>query len=374
MALLAVLAFGIVIGADRVADRSAQPEVGQSPTDVADLVAEDRQPTLVVVTVSDADDTPEAVSIAVLARDLETGEGTLLLVPTETLTDVPGYGAYRLSDAFRLGGANLTGMSLENLLGVQLDAVVTLDGDAWSAIADVVGPLRVEVPTAVPATESRPGVPAGTGQLDGDAVAALVLHRSSGSELDGLPRLQRVVQGLLDAVADDPERAADLVSLDDLDLAGVAPDLVELVLLELAIARAEDRLTALTLPVTRMGTDDVYRPDEARIEQLVEDRLSASRVAGEPPVTLQVLNGNGLPAIGAEVAERLRDGNYRIVLSRNADRFTYETTRVLVHDDDPVTLAAANDLVERLGTGEVERSGTPQSVADVTILVGGDFP
>jgi hypothetical protein len=45
-----------------------------------------------------------------------------------------------------------------------------------------------------------------------------------------------------------------------------------------------------------------------------------------------------------------------------------------VYDDSTDQLAVARDIQERLGVGEIERSGTPQSVVDVTIVVGRDFP
>jgi polyisoprenyl-teichoic acid--peptidoglycan teichoic acid transferase len=91
-------------------------------------------------------------------------------------------------------------------------------------------------------------------------------------------------------------------------------------------------------------------------------------------MAVQILNGNARPGIGQDVADALADGRYRIVLTGNADRFTYRETRILIYSDDPTDLAAAQDISERLGVGVIERSGTPQSVVDVTIIVGADFP
>jgi polyisoprenyl-teichoic acid--peptidoglycan teichoic acid transferase len=155
-------------------------------------------------------------------------------------------------------------------------------------------------------------------------------------------------------------------------------ELAAALLTELADARARERVTTLTLPVSPLGTgrDDLYRVDAARASQLIDERLAASRpteTAGAGR-SLQVLNGNGIPGIGQQVAERLQPGGYRILLTGNADRFTHEVTRIVVYDDSAEQLAVARDIQERLGTGEIERSGTPQSVVDVTIVVGRDFP
>jgi hypothetical protein len=112
------------------------------------------------------------------------------------------------------------------------------------------------------------------------------------------------------------------------------------------------------------------------VDTLVDDRLAASRpedgVAGGRQ--LQVLNGNGMPGIGVAVAEVLQPAGYRVLLTGNADRFTYEVTRIVVYDEEPDTLAAAREIRDLLGAGQIERSATPQSVVDVTIVVGHDFP
>ncbi len=89
---------------------------------------------------------------------------------------------------------------------------------------------------------------------------------------------------------------------------------------------------------------------------------------------MEILNGNGAEAVGQDVAERLRGGGYRVVLTGNADSFDYETTLIVVYDDTPEQLAMAEDVRERLGVGEIQRSATPQSVVDATIVVGADFP
>ena len=147
---------------------------------------------------------------------------------------------------------------------------------------------------------------------------------------------------------------------------------------ERLIVDGQQRLTTLTLPVVALGTgrEDRYRLDGPRVEELVSDRLTAARPSGAvgDGHRVQVLNGNGVPRIGQRVAELLGDGGYRVVLSGNADRFDYERTRIILHAAGPGVLEVAEDVRRRLGVGEVERAGTPQSVVDLTIVVGADFP
>ncbi|MBW3620533.1 MAG: LytR C-terminal domain-containing protein, partial [Actinobacteria bacterium] len=56
-----------------------------------------------------------------------------------------------------------------------------------------------------------------------------------------------------------------------------------------------------------------------------------------------------------------------------ADRFDHEETRIIVYDDAPEQLAAAEQIRDLLGVGRVELSRTPQSVADITVVVGLDM-
>ncbi|MEX1178267.1 MAG: LCP family protein [Nitriliruptor sp.] len=397
--VLAAVAVGVLVVSFNLVDGAREPITGTPAIDAPDAAPGDPQPVLTVVTTADGADGVEAVTIALLAVDRDSGEGTVLLVPPATIADVPGHGPFRLGEAFDFGGSALVGVSLDNLLGVRSDAVVTVSEDGWASLLDRLGGAEVTLGAPViDRAEDGSGttlLPAGPQQLAGDELATLLTFRSGDeSQLDHLPRVQAALVGVLDGIVADPARldavfeagAPELEVVDAVDpdpapegTAEVAgPALVRTVLAELATARAADELTTLTLFVSPLGTgtEDAYRPDAERIDALVDDRLAASRpdpgVAGGR--TLQLLNGNGQPGIGAEVAAVLQPAGYRVLLTGNADRFSYEVSRIVVYDEEPGTLAAARDIRARLGVGQIERSGTPQSVVDLTIVIGRDFP
>jgi polyisoprenyl-teichoic acid--peptidoglycan teichoic acid transferase len=341
------------------------------------------QPTLLVVTHDEAAPDGRATGILVLAADRETGDGTVLLVPTATVADVPGSGSFQLAEAHAFDGPGLVAASLENLMEVRFDGVVSLSEAGWSALLTRIGGFEVDVRSRLigPAADGGGEVrfEAGPQFLDGPRLAEYLTFRSEGdTELEALPRTQQVVTGMLDRIVAEPELLDEIFVDDAPMLSTTDPALVREVLALLAEARAADRLTTLTLPVATMGTgrDDLYRPDTERITALVDDRLAASRPtdAAGAGRSVQILNGNGIPGVGQQVAAALRDGGYRILLTGNADRFDYETTRIVVYDGSDASLAVARDVQARLGVGEVERSGTPQSVVDLTIVVGADFP
>jgi polyisoprenyl-teichoic acid--peptidoglycan teichoic acid transferase len=401
VALAAVLVASL--GFDRARDLVAPGEEASSPQ--MDLRG-GRQPSLAVVTDAAGVGGENAASIAVLAYDRDVDQGTILLVPAGTVADVPGHGSFTVGDAYTFGEGPLVAVTLDNLLDVRLDGVVTLDAAGWAELVDALGPIEVEIRSRLVApTEGGGGevrFEPGVQRLEGERVAEYLTFRGEGeTELEAMPRVQQVLLGLLDRLAEDPDRLRAAMKLDEggddaEDVTGEGepstegdelaagpvrtadPELVATLLRELADARQRERVTTLTLPVSPLGTgrDDLYRVDASRATQLVDERLAASRptqTAGAGR-SLQVLNGNGIPGIGQQVAERLQPGGYRILLTGNADRFTHDTTRIVIYDDSAEQLAVARDIRDRLGAGEIERSGTPQSVVDVTIVVGRDFP
>lgn len=381
LALLAVVAVTVALAVPDLAER-AREVAGGEPTgpQVPDAVPDDPQPAVTLVTTLPGDDGVETSAVTVLAVDRDSGRATVLLVPTASVADVPGYGAFPVAAAHGFGGPDLVGVTLDNLLRIRVEHVGALPADGWGRAVDVAGGIEVVLPQAVtlPAGDDELRVPAGPRHVDGDLAVRLLTARGEAAtaELDALPRVQRVLTGLLGAAAD-PDRfepVADAL-IDAVD--GVDAEVLRTVLGELAAAQADGRLSTLTLPVSPLGSgaEELYRPDSDRIAALVEERFAPSR----PDATvaegrrLQVLNGNGRPGVGAAVAQVLQPAGYRIVLTGNADRFTHQVSRILVHDERPQTLAAARDVRDRLGVGEIERSGTPQSVVDLTVVVGADF-
>ena len=108
----------------------------------------------------------------------------------------------------------------------------------------------------------------------------------------------------------------------------------------------------------------------------MSERLRPSVPSADASVgrRVQVLNGNGVPGIGQQVAEALQPGGFRLVDPGNASSFDVPRTRILVYDDSPAQVAAAQEIRELLGVGEIEVSEVPVSVVDITVIVGLDYP
>jgi polyisoprenyl-teichoic acid--peptidoglycan teichoic acid transferase len=118
-----------------------------------------------------------------------------------------------------------------------------------------------------------------------------------------------------------------------------------------------------------------YRLREGDTRTLVTTHLAGSIPlgGGGVAVRVQVLNGVGVPGVGQEVDRLLDRGAFRIVLSDNARSFDFDATQILVYDESERSLAAAQRVQELLGVGTIQVSRQPQSVIDLTIVVGSDF-
>lgn len=378
------VALAVVWAFDTFAGGGGEGDGGQDAdaSAPAEGVAEDLQPTLVLATF-DETTSSGAELIMLLAAEPGTGEGTIVLVPPNVVADVPGEGLFPLGDTFREGQAPLLELTLANLLGLDLDGGAAISEQGWSSLVERLGGLTLDVPEALTRTDEdgtrtvrfQPGVQ----PLDGPRVAEYLTFREEGeSELQRLPRVQRVLEAMLDKIHQDPA-LLDAVFADGAPMVD-APDAEALrfLLTSLADAHAADELDVRTLPVTAIGSGDdaSYRIDEERVASLVEERLAPSRpsAAGQEGRRLQVLNGNGTPGIGSQVAERLQPAGFRLVETGNAASFDVPETRIVVYDDAPEQLAIAQQARELLGVGRIEVSENPVTVVDVTVIVGQDFP
>lgn len=330
------------------------------------------------------DDGQAAASATLLAVD-DAG-ATVVLIPTGTLVAIPGVGLDRLALAGQYGGARLVQGSVENLLGVAVDHVAAVDGAGLGEWLGRLGGLELDV--ARPLRESgsdgeRLHLDPGTQTLDGDQLARYATFVGDEDELDVITRQRKMMAALLEAAAESSARAALTEGADDgswpLDT-DAEEEWMDRLLARASEAQAADALRFRLLPVEAVSGDGPdgrpsYHADAAETDELTQQHLAASvpdEAAGGAH-RVQVLNGVGTPGIGQAVEQRLGGGRTRIVASGNAPSFSEDTTRIVIYDDSDRSRSTAEWVHQRLGVGTIQVSRQPQSVVDVTIVVGADF-
>lgn len=321
-----------------------------------------------------------AAASALLAHDPADKVGAVVLIPPQVLVTVPGTGSLPFGRALSTVPPEGSRNALSDLMGVTVDGgwVVTLP--VLTDLIDALGGIPVEVD--VPVVQGDTIVlSAGAQSVDGARAAEFLLYLAPGEQEQArLARLQEVLDGLINVL---PRTSEELVPL--LDVLGPRsvttlelPRLADF-LLGLAIADEAGQLQYDSLPVIPIdpgGGVTAFRVDPERLTALVDRLLADSVPEGvrEGGNRVLVLNGVGTPGLGEAVRAKLAPAGFVFVGSRNADRFGYPTTQVIVPEATPEAQALGERVAKAIGvpaTAVVTQDfGT---VADVIVLVGADF-
>jgi hypothetical protein len=289
---------------------------------------------LVVAWTVRLDEAPDHSLVAVMASGGK--EPVAVAVPAELTVNVPGQGIGTIGQAASGGNAGLVGITLENTLGVRIDAsLVTATSDLQAAI-DGLGPIEVA-----------------DQQITGAQAIEYLTNLDPGALPDeGFLRWQDVLDGIIRSAAARPEAV------------GAFPAELHPAL---QAGTPEDPADLYALPVVDLGAG-LLRPDTEAVERLVRDRFI---LAGSNEVRFVVLNGVGTPGVGEDVARLLVPEGYRLMSSGNASTFDHRETKIIASSEEDI--AAAERARELLGVGRVFQGFQPAGLADLTIVVGHDF-
>jgi anionic cell wall polymer biosynthesis LytR-Cps2A-Psr (LCP) family protein len=361
------------------APTTAEPDAAED--EVVEPVADaDLRPTVLVATYDDAGEAVTGVQL--FSLEAETGRGAVVLVPTTMVADVPGYGLLPVGDAGEFGGVPLLELTIENQLGIAIDATVRVSEQDWAALFSRVGGFEVDVTQpleeAPPSGATSRRFEAGPQFLDGPRLAELLTFELAGEdELTSFARVRQVLEGFLRVAGTDDaldavfEDGAPMLTMSDVEV-------VERTLRGLASPEANELVVLRTLPVTVLSSGDgvFYRLDDSRATEFVNDVLGGTEQVVEVAsdgLRLEILNGNGAAGIGADVAALLVPLGHTVAITRNAENFDHPTTRVLLNRDDDDLVAAGQEIIDTLGVGRIEVSQVSSSIVDITVLVGADF-
>ncbi|HWA66544.1 MAG TPA: LCP family protein [Mycobacteriales bacterium] len=330
-----------------------------------------------------------AAGSVLLAADPQTHEGLEVLVPGQLITDVCGYGAQDFGEILGLpNGETASRAALSNVLdGVTIDGSWILTPTQLARLVDEVGGITVDVDTDVVQHTTGGGgtvvVAAGAGQhLSGAQAVAYATYQSNGGAAAGLERMQRVVDGLVQAL---PRTAAGVEALvRQLGSSAQPTDGVAQLSQMLVELAAEDQTEAgvfpTDLPVTPIdagAASPSYRPDDSAtgIPSLVQHRLSASLPAstGNQHATVLLLNGVGVPGLVGTACPKLAAAGFTYSGSGNAPTFSQAKSQVDIFSNADVEQGDALAKALGLPDSDVRRSVVNQDVAKFVVILGSDY-
>lgn len=322
----------------------------------------------------------EPVWITLLSVNNRTDSSAIIYIPAHTAVEVPGRGLLALGDALASGGMPLLLVTTENLLGVPIDRYLELSDRDARVLFGGTGPLSVDVPSdvsvAIGKNKARLLLTEGAQRLSAEfLVDLLYVMGEDGNDQELGARHSAFWTSLMEAFSKEPSKLGQAVkragaALSDSD---VSIDDHAGFFEQLASYDNDDRSVSL-LPVTQVtvGGNELYNSDADEVASFVTAMLGDARDFTDE-IRVQILNGNGAPGIGQEVAQKLVGQGFRVVQSDNAQRLNYKKTLIVTYDASPAGQAIAEQARDLLGVGEVQVSRDGQGIVDLTIVVGEDF-
>ena len=381
--VLVVLAGIVALVSSGPDDLGSAPVAAGQDTTVSAPV-DGRQATLLLV--GAAQDGSPASSVTLLSAGAS-GDAAVVFIPSSVLVEVPGVGLDRLGQAQQYGGGGLVEAAVENALGIEIDGVATFTDVGLGTLLQRIGGATISIPERLvdraPDGTGTVAFDVGEQYLNGARLARYwSFDARAGTELDAFPRQQQVLDALWQALAEESVSAVLLdpsnpprelsTGLDGEALAGVLSGVAE--------AAEAGRLGYHLLPVVPFGTADAslgasYQLVADDVADLVRRVLPGSVPVGggADAIGIQVLNGVGQPGVGRLVDDALEGLPVRIVLTENARSFDFAETQIIIYDESAAAQATAAQVRDALGVGRILVSRQPQSVVDLSIVVGADF-
>ena len=105
------------------------------------------------------------------------GRATILNIPRDTWTDVPGHGIDKINTGHYYGGPTLEAKAVSELVGIDIPVVLSTSFQGLSDMVDELGGVDVNVPVAMNDSFSGAVFPAGPVKMDGGAALAFARNR-----------------------------------------------------------------------------------------------------------------------------------------------------------------------------------------------------
>ncbi|HEX2577832.1 MAG TPA: LytR C-terminal domain-containing protein [Aquihabitans sp.] len=325
-------------------------------------------PTAVVVQ-TDADG--RLVGVTFLSLGAESGGGSVIFVPVETLIANPGFGVDRLRTSYDLladdpdAAAQQVSDRVAEILNVGIDEVIQLDDAGWSNVVEPVAPFSVDNLDTLDLGGLE--VPPGPIQLGADLVGRYLGTKLPDEEEPArIARQEQVWRGWLAAVAASGREDA-------------VPGETGSGLGLFARTLAEGSVGYATLPVDRgPGEKERYEPDEDALKQLIAEAVPAPDAAAPGSRrTVRLLNGVAPGPIPTELVQQVAALDGSVTVVGNGPSFDRGQTTIVYVDERQAAYADA--LKVALGAkGSVKLDREAPDTIDVTVVLGrdvlGDLP
>lgn len=316
----------------------------------------------------------------------ETKKLSVLSIPRDTRTYIPGFGTRKINEANADGGPALSAKAVSELLGgVGIDRYVTINVQGVQALIDALGGVTVYVPKDMKYQDDSQrlyvNLKAGKQHLNGEQ--ALQLLRFRHDEYGDIGRIQRqqmVMRALMEqtlnpvTVARLPKILSVVQSHIDTNL--TVEELVALVGFGVQSQRSNVQMLMVPGDFSAPGQYDAsyWLPNRDRIAELMAQHFDFGN-PGLAETSLRSLrvaiqDSTRQAAAAQTVVGRLRTAGINNVYVGDPWSEPLSVTRIVAQQGDERNAKAIRDA---LGFGEVRIESTGDLQSDITIQVGRDW-
>jgi LCP family protein required for cell wall assembly len=335
-----------------------------------------------------AGDTQNTDTLIVLSFDPLNRTASMLSVPRDTLTPIPGHGQDKVNAAYAYGGPSLAQRTVEGLLGIRINSYALINFDAFTKIVDSVGGALVDVKRPI-LDEAYPTADFGVERLDiqpgpqlmpGQRALKYARSRHDSNDFSRARRQQDVIAALRARLATDgmfgriPAIVGDVgtaveTSFDPaniLPLAGLGGGIPSGAIKSEVLLPCNIDVPHCELTEENSALGYYLIPDRSKIANLVAELFYDPKIRQEA-ARLEI-RGTGRSSAAQDVADRLAARAFgvgrittgagsrsEILLRTSAKRYT------------------ADQLSKQLSGIPVRDAGSEQTDADIVVVVGSDF-
>ncbi|MBX6383563.1 MAG: LCP family protein [Microbispora sp.] len=124
---------------------------------------------------------------------------TVVSLPRDTWTTIPGRGEHKINSAYQFGGAKLAVKTVEQATGLRINHYVEVNVLGFIDVVESLGGVTVCTPVPIDDPKTKLTMQPGTYTLDGVKALAYARTRATArSDLDRIDRQQQVISALLD--------------------------------------------------------------------------------------------------------------------------------------------------------------------------------
>lgn len=123
---------------------------------------------------------------------------TVVSLPRDTWTTIPGKGEHKINSAYQFGGAKLAVKTVEQATGLRINHYIEVNVLGFIGVVESLGGVTVCTPVAIDDPKTKLNMQPGTYTLDGvNALAYARTRATARSDLDRIDRQQQVISALL---------------------------------------------------------------------------------------------------------------------------------------------------------------------------------